>query len=219
MKKVSLILNAVVMAIALFTSCGKPSEEVTIGNQVWMTKNLNVIKFRNGDPIPEVKTAEEWMKAHKEKQPAWCYYDNDPANGEKYGRLYNWYAVNDQRGLAPEGWSIPFDKDWRVLFTHLGGADSAGIKLKSKIGWMVQNGNVKKNNLSGFNAIPGGGVIDDGRSSEIGNSAFFWGILEEENPASSVSNVVVCSVSNLTDYAEVIWTTDYSGFSVRCLKK
>ena len=70
-------------------------------------KNLNLDKFRNGDIIPEAKTNEEWSAADTNKNPAWCYYDNDPANGEKYGKLYNWYAVNDSRGLAPEGYKIP----------------------------------------------------------------------------------------------------------------
>ena len=88
------------------------AQTVTIGTQVWMTKNLDVATFRNGDPIPEAKSNEEWEKAGENKQPAWCYYDNDPANGAKYGKLYNWYAVNDPRGLAPEGWHVPSIDEW-----------------------------------------------------------------------------------------------------------
>ena len=103
-------------------------EEVTIGNQIWMTKNLNVDKFRNGDPILEAKTDEEWQKAGEKKQPAWCYYDNDPKNGEQYGKLYNWYAVNDPRGLAPEGYHVPTDAEWTQLSDYLGGEDVAGKK-------------------------------------------------------------------------------------------
>ena len=79
-------------------------KEVKIGDQIWMVENLNVDKFRNGDIIPEAKTNEEWKKANENKQPAWCYYGNDLTYGEKYGKLYNWYAVTDQRGLAPEGY-------------------------------------------------------------------------------------------------------------------
>jgi len=82
---------------------------VNIGTQTWMAKNLNVSIFANGDPIPEVKTNEEWKKAAEEKKPAWCYYENDPANGAIYGKLYNWYAVSDPRGLAPKGWHIPIE--------------------------------------------------------------------------------------------------------------
>ena len=134
MKKVCIVL--VVLAV-IGTSCGRgvsneisttndlsannddsatkkvlSPNEVAIGKQVWMNANLNVDKFRNGDPIPEVKTEEEWLLAGKNNQPAWCYYDNDPANGEKYGKLYNWYAVNDPRGLAPVGYHIPTDAEW-----------------------------------------------------------------------------------------------------------
>jgi hypothetical protein len=68
--------------------------QITIGNQIWSTKNLDVSNFRNGDIIPEAKTDEEWAKFGQEHQPAWCYYDNDPENGKMYGKLYNWYAVN-----------------------------------------------------------------------------------------------------------------------------
>ncbi len=108
------------------------SQTVTIGTQVWMIKNLDVATFRNGDPIPQAKTAEEWVKAGENQQPAWCYYDNDPANGAKYGKLYNWYAVNDSRGLAPVGYHIPSDAEWRKLTDFLGGEDIAGAKMKSK---------------------------------------------------------------------------------------
>ena len=106
---------------------------VTIGTQVWMTTNLNVDKFRNGDPIPEAKTNEEWERAGENHQPAWCYYENKAANGTKYGKLYNWYAVNDPRGLAPEGFHVPSDEEWTTLEEYLG--DDAGKKMKSKSGW------------------------------------------------------------------------------------
>jgi len=110
-------------------------DEVTIGKQVWMIENLNVDKFRNGDPIPHAKTKEEWEKAGEEGKPAWCYYDNDPANGKKYGKLYNWYAVNDSRGLAPDGYHIPSHAEWEKLTDFLGGNSVAGAKMKSKSGW------------------------------------------------------------------------------------
>jgi uncharacterized protein (TIGR02145 family) len=131
----------------------KPMEEVRIGDQIWMTQNLNVDKFRNGDPIPEAKTPEEWEKASKNRDPAWCYLDNDPANGEKYGKLYNWYAVDDRRGLAPEGWYIPLDDEWTTLVDYLGGEDEAGVKMKSANGW-DDGGN--GTNESGFSGLPGG---------------------------------------------------------------
>ena len=95
-------------------------EELKIGSQTWMVKNLNVETFRNGDPMPEVKSAEEWESKGENGEPAWCYYDNNPSNGEKFGKLYNWHAVNDSRGLAPLGWKIPAKKDWNILNNNLG---------------------------------------------------------------------------------------------------
>jgi len=114
-----------------------PYKTVTIGTQVWMKENLNVSTFRNGDPIPEAKTAEEWQAAGEAKQPAWCYYDNDPKNGAKYGKLYNWYAVNDVRGLAPVGWHIPADHEWNVIIDYLGGPMEAVVKIKNNVGWKI----------------------------------------------------------------------------------
>jgi uncharacterized protein (TIGR02145 family) len=72
-----------------------------------MAENLDGYRFRNGDPIPEARTKEEWSKA----SPAWCYYENDPENGTKYEKLYNWYALVDPRGLAPEGWHVPVKEE------------------------------------------------------------------------------------------------------------
>lgn len=114
---------------------GKVYKTIVIGTQTWMAENLNVSTFRNGDPIPEAKTHEEWEKAAKNKQPAWCYLYDDPANGAKYGKLYNWYAVNDSRGIAPVGYHIPSRAELTKLTDFLGGIEVAGKKMKSKSGW------------------------------------------------------------------------------------
>ena len=106
-------------------------KSIKIDNQVWMAENLDVGNFRNGDPVPEAKTDEEWVSAGKEGKPAWCYYENKIENGISYGRLYNWYAINDPRGLAPEGWHVPTDEEWRKVTLFLGGEDAAGTKMKS----------------------------------------------------------------------------------------
>jgi len=111
------------------------SQSIKIGTQVWTAKNLDVATFRNGDAIPQAKTNEEWEAAGENKQPAWCYYENNTANGTKYGKLYNWYAVVDARGLAPGGWHVPTDEEWTVLSTFLGGEAVAGKKMKSTSGW------------------------------------------------------------------------------------
>ncbi len=132
---------------------GKVYKTVKIRNQEWMAENLNVDRFRNGDLIPHVKSYKDWDLALKNRQPAWCYYENNPANGLKYGRLYNWYAVNDPRGLAPKGWHIPSDEDWDNLTEYFGIKGLSSTKLKSKSGWM---NNTNGTNSSGFNGLPGG---------------------------------------------------------------
>ena len=106
----------------------------SIGNQVWMSLNFDGDKFRNGDPIPQAKTVQEWNSAGQNKQPAWCYYDNDPKNGAKYGKLYNWYAVNDPRILAPKGWHIPSDAEWTALGKHLRDDENKKIGLLGLLG-------------------------------------------------------------------------------------
>ena len=134
-------------------------ESVRIGNQEWMTRNLDVDRFRNGDFIPHIESDEDWEKAGLNGQPAWCYYDNNPENGKKYGKLYNWYAVNDPRGLAPEGYHVPTDQEWAILEEYLGKVN-AGFKMKSVKGWIkwdyYMGINPNGDNSSGFNALPGG---------------------------------------------------------------
>ena len=83
---------------------------------LWTTTNLNVSKFKNGDLIKEAKTNEEWNDALDNGIPAWCYLDNDPSNGKTLGKLYNYYAVINLKGLAPEGWHIADDYDWEIVF-------------------------------------------------------------------------------------------------------
>lgn len=174
------------------------SQTVTIGTQVWMTKNLDVATFRNGDPIPEAKTWEEWEKAGENKQPAWCYYNNDPANGAKYGKLYNWYAVNDSRGLAPEGWHVPSDAEWTKLTDFLGGEEVAGTKMKS---------------TSGFSGLPGGDCNISGTFIYIGDYGSWWSSTEyNTNQAHNLS---------LKYYEGIVYRIvnfKARGSSVRCLR-
>lgn len=136
-------------------------ETVTVCDQVWMTKNLDVSHYRNGEPIRFVSNYDEWIDARKKKEGAWCYYNDDPAYGATYGKLYNWYAVNDPRGLAPEGWHVPSKEEWKTLEMCLGDSTVAGGKLKST--GTIEDGtglwkspNADATNESGFSALPGG---------------------------------------------------------------
>ena len=95
-------------------------------------RNLDVTTFRNLDPIMEAKTDEEWIRAGEQGIPAWCYYDNDPANNELFGKLYNWHAVNDKRGLAPEGYRVPTIKELDDLYISPGYLYPSGWRTHEK---------------------------------------------------------------------------------------
>lgn len=140
-----------------------------VGSQNWMSTNLRVDKFRDGTPILHAKNAAEWEKANRNQQAAWCHYEFDPKNDEIYGKLYNWYAVNDPRGLAPMGWHIPNHAEWDELQKHLG--KDAGKKMKNTHGWK-ENGN--ESNESRFSALPSGYVNEKGLSLSKGLSCFWW---------------------------------------------
>lgn len=191
------------------------SREITIGTQVWMTENLGVDYFRNGDPIPEVKSTKEWKKAGKNQQPAWCYFENKLENGAKYGKLYNWYAVNDPRGLAPEGWHIPTDNEWKLLSNYLGGEDFAGKKMKSTSGWcdLDENENGAGTNESGFNGLPGGFRSNSGTFGLQGYYGFWWSA-SEHNTGLAFYRYLYHNDDNLSRDN----LNKGKGFSVRCLR-
>lgn len=127
------------------------ADKVVIGNQIWATQNLNVTWYRNGDAIPQVQDPHQWENL---TTGAWCYYANNSVNGPIYGKLYNWYAVIDQRGLAPAGFHVPNSSEWITLVNFLGGIDVAGGALKSTNLWLAPN--TGATNSSGFSAVPSG---------------------------------------------------------------
>jgi uncharacterized protein (TIGR02145 family) len=176
-----------------------------------MARNLDVTTYRNGDIIPEVKDSAAWAKL---KTGAWCYYKNDPANGKVYGKLYNWYAVNDPRGLAPEGWHVPTDEEWNTLTKTLGGDEIAGGKMKEMGTEHWGSPNTGATNSSGFTALPGGLRFDVGDFVGIGNRAFWWSITESH--PSSIMYRYVHLASGYLNKDE--WLGGQAGFSVRCVK-
>jgi uncharacterized protein (TIGR02145 family) len=201
---------AFVLAIATACSDKESYEEVVIGTQTWMVENLATDKFRNGDPIKEAKTNAEWIQAAMQEEPAWCYYNNDPSNGSQYGKLYNWYAVNDPRGLAPAGWRIPSNSDWQTLINFVGGEDVAGRKLKSTFGWF-ENGN--GDNLVGFSGLPSGFRNVSGEFELMGIYGYLW--------SSSPSGGFGAWYLYLAFYANESFLYDEHvgfGLSVRCVK-
>ena len=187
---------------------------VMIGDQEWQTKNLDVGRFRNGDPIPQAISAEEWKAAGEREEPAWCFYDNETENGKIYGKLYNWYAVNDERGLAPEGWHIPNDEEWRTLTDYLGGDEVAGGKMKSTGTAYWQSSNEGVNNESAFSALPGGIRNYYGSLSKLGGYAFFWSATEFDN----FNARYFLLSSNLSFVVRINGISKSVGASVRCLR-
>ena len=154
------------LTLILLLSFKIKAQDVTIGTQTWTSKNLDVTKYRNGDAIPQVQDKNAWAKL---KTGAWCYYENKTANGTTYGKLYNWFAVNDTRGLAPKGYHIPTDAEWTILTDNLG--DEAGTKMKSTSGWENEgNGS----NSIGFAGLPGGFRIGNGDFYHIGAYGYWW---------------------------------------------
>jgi uncharacterized protein (TIGR02145 family) len=211
-------------------------KSVIIGNQEWMAENLNVKTFRNGEPIPEASSSEEWEKADKLKNPAWCYYDDDPENGNKYGLLYNIYALYDSRGLAPEGWQIPSMKDYEELIQFCGGTNNAGRILKSRDDWYIWKENEDKEsdnewiaisgergtNKSSFNLKSGGFICFDQKYWErepiyhYSNLADGTALWTPENTNHGQSTYLIFNGEN-----EVTYDTSYSNAFcyVRCIKK
>ncbi|MBA7518084.1 hypothetical protein ES705_10150 [subsurface metagenome] len=200
-------IGILILTSALTMSLRINAQSVKIGNKEWMTKNLNTSTFRNGNPIKEAKTAEEFGKAGDNEQPAWCYFENDLENGKKYGKLYNWYAVNDPRGLAPAGWHIPNDEEWTALTDFLG---VASTKMKSKYGW-EENSN--GTNESGISGLPGGFRSISGNFYAIGEYGYWWSSTESRRPHAWTRPLGYYSGYVIRNYLNM-----KLGFSVRCLR-
>ena len=182
---------------------------VTIGTQKWMIVNLDIVTYRNGDTIPQVTDPKAWQGL---TTGAWCYYNNDAAIGAKYGKLYNWYAVIDSRGLAPQGWHIATAEEWLTLTTFLGGPEFGGkLKEAGTLNW--QSPNTSATNETGFSALPGGWRYDDGRFSDVGSDGNWWLIPYSNNGASNYNRLHYnygALIGNRAAYKV--------GFSVRCIK-
>ena len=186
-----------------------PLPTIIIGTQKWMLRDLDVTTYRNGDPIPEVTDNTQWANL---PTGAWCYYNNDPANGDIYGKLYNWYAVNDPRGLAPIGWHIPSDVEWGILITTLGGFNAAGELLKETgtSHWAAPN--LYSTNSSRFTALPGGWRTNSGTFSNISFSGFWWTSFQN-----SVDALLLYLIYDSPSVYGGYFSKRY-GSSVRCIK-
>jgi len=196
---------------------GNEYQTVMIGEQCWMAENLKVTHYRNGDPIPNVIDNTEWVNL---STGAYCTYDNDSTNVTIYGRLYNWYALDDDRNIAPEGWHVPTMDDWGTLKNYLGGFSVAGGKMKATGTIEGEDGlwrspNTGATNESGFTGLPGGfrsGSI--GSFQKMGESAWFWISPVEGSEHAHFNHLRYNYESISQQYG------DYKnyGISVRCVK-
>jgi len=201
---------------------GHTYRTVKIGNQIWMAENLKVTRYRNGDPIPLATSASEWIGL---TGGAYCNYDNGENGMEAYGRLYNWHAVNDPRGIAPAGWHVPTDGEWKQLETFLGmsrtQADATGWRGTREGDWLKEAGadrwhgpNAGATNESGFAARPDGfRAFDDGRFYRRGDSTDLWSATECGDDSAWCRSLSFRHAG--------VGRSDSSkreGFSVRCVK-
>ena len=191
---------------------------IVIGTQQWMRENLDVVTYQNGDIIPQVSDQSAWEGL---TTGAWCYFNNDPAYGAIYGKLYNWYAVNDSRGLAPKGWHIPSDAEWTILGTKLGGYNSAGGKMKSTGTTLWTTPNAKATNESGFVGLPGGfrdpsnlDFMYAGKKDNIFASGGYWWTATEFDPNSAYFRSVWYAHGDLYR----VEMNKRNGYSVRCIR-
>jgi uncharacterized protein (TIGR02145 family) len=197
---------------------GNVYRAITIGTQVWMAENLKVTHYRNGDKIYNEPDASMW--AHT-AMAVYCNYDNDSANVVIYGRLYNWYVVDDKRNIAPEGWHVPSVDEWKTLFDYLGGAKIAGGKMKTPgtTHWCTPNHNAT--NESGFSALPGGVREDNGKYGQLGYSAYFWSSTElHQGYVGTNCGEFITLNCGITQAACCIDAYHHknSGMSIRCVK-
>ncbi len=149
---------------------GNVYNTVTIGTQTWMAENLKTTMLNDGASITMVTDNTTWAKL---ATPGYCWYNNDEkANKNIYGALYNWHTVNNGK-LCPSGWHVPSDDEWKILFAYLGGAE-AGNKLQEKGTTHWVNPNPGATNESGFTALPGGLRVNSGTFVTLGTASFWW---------------------------------------------
>lgn len=179
---------------------------VVINGNTWMAENLTVTHFRNGDEIPQVQSDSKWYEL---RTPAWCYYNNDPKNEALYGKLYNWYALNDKRGLAPEGWHVATKVEW---WEKIGKVNDIGYKMKDPKDWdnsRNPHSDPIGNNITGFTALPGGLRTQRGEFFYQGSEGRWWS--SNDKP---YGLILKTQFKNL----DFVSCDSRTGLSVRCVK-
>ena len=200
---------------------GNVYEIVAIGNQWWMAENLKVTHYRNGDPISNVTDETEWTNL---STGAYCNFDNNLNNVSTYGRLYNWYTVDDNRELAPAGWHVPTDEEWKTLEMYIGinqvDVDADGWRGTIEGGKLKETGtehwlspNIGATNACGFLALPAGYCSRYGAFLLIGQGADYWSATQSSDQLAWFRSLDY----NRTDIRRDDIIKTY-GFSIRCVK-
>ena len=193
---------------------GNSYETIQIGEQEWMAENLKVTHYNNGDAIPTGYSNSEWVDLDETETGAYAIYDDDPANAEIYGNLYNWYTVDDDRGVCPEGWHVPSDDEYTVLTDYLGGTSVAGGKMKEAGLEHWNSPNTGATNESGFTGLPAGYRNGgNGDYYSMGDYGYFWSSTEG-NSNSAWYRKLDYDDSEVNRFSN----DERSGFSLRCLR-
>ena len=200
---------------------GHSYSTLALDGQCWFAENLRSSTYANGDDIPSTLTDSQWNNAldgattiYGEDDGCTNYSPDidscDPAVAlEEYGRLYNWYAVDDARGLCPAGWHVPTESEWQTLISQQGGSSSAGEALKSTYGWSYSG---QGTNASGFSGMPGGKRQDgSGYYTSAGDNGIWW----TSTPYSSLARYVELKFNS--NGVTQSYSDREEGYSVRCI--
>lgn len=234
MKKNLLIISAILWLFSvtiITTSCKKKSDDnppdpppsdqtvtdadgnvytiIEIGSQKWMKENLKTTKYRDGSSIPNLTNDAAWTGS---TSGAWCYYENEASNNDPYGKLYNYYAVQDPRNLAPAGWHVATESDINTLISFLGGETVAGGKLKESGTTHWATPNTGANNSSGFTAMPGGNRFNNGSFYQKNSEGSFW------ISSSGTGDPKYLYLTFNSGQSFVYTNLKKLGYSVRCVK-
>ena len=202
---------------------GNVYQTIIIGEQEWIMENLKVTHYRNGDAIPHLTNSDDWASTNS---GAYCVYDNTPSNANTYGNLYNWYAVNDSRGIAPVGWHVPTDEEIMELEMYLGMSqgqansygprgNNEGSKLTSRADLWINGAlvNDPEFDTSGFSFLPGGHrYSSNGNYITMAYAGHFWSSTSYGNFA--WSRVLAYDFTGVGRHYNV----KRLGFSVRCVR-
>jgi uncharacterized protein (TIGR02145 family) len=193
---------------------------VQIKTQLWMAENLRTTLYNDGSSIPNITVNATWEAL---TTGAYGDYDNTPSNSSTYGRLYNWYAVdnntatkvasNGGKNVCPAAWHVPSHAEWTTLTTFLGGASVAGGKLKETgtTHWITPN--TGSTNETGFTGLPGGSLNYFGAFATLGNYGYWWSSTEY----STTNALLRFMYYYYTDVSRDNYDKR-NGFSVRCVR-